>query len=86
MPAQTALARSASAPDSTQTRTRRSHHEPFSLPLEGDGLLREVDACRALACGRSTLWRLARGGRLHPVKLGGMTRWKISELRALLNG
>ena len=68
--------------------TRRARHQRpalLTLPVEGDGLVREGQACAALQIGRSTLWRWAVAGRLRPVRLGGMTRWRISDLRALVN-
>jgi predicted DNA-binding transcriptional regulator AlpA len=85
-----AIPATAPAPQSDDSRAkkRRSrlpHPAPLTLPPEGDGLVREVQACAALQIGRSTLWRWAAERRLQPVRLGRMTRWRISDLRRLLN-
>jgi excisionase family DNA binding protein len=66
-----------------KTRTRRTR-PPKALPETGDGLIRDLDAADALGLGRSTLWRLVAAGKLHPVKIGGATRFRISDIRALL--
>lgn len=68
------------------TRARSVRPALLTLPPEGDGLIREEQACAALQIGRSTLWRWTRDGRLTAVRIGRATRWRISDLRALLVG
>lgn len=68
------------------SRKRKPRPAPLTLPPDGDGLIREEQACAALQVGRTTLWRWAAAGRLRPVRLGRMTRWRISDLRAILEG
>ncbi len=39
-----------------------------------------------LSIGKSTLWRDAKAGKLPaPVKIGGCTRWRVSDIRAALS-
>lgn len=70
-----------------KTRTRRPPPAPLTLPADGDGWLVDKQVCAVLSIGRSTLWRWVREGRIaRPVRIGRMTRWRISDVRALLNG
>lgn len=48
-------------------------------------LLTTREACQMLHVGKSTLWRWATAGRLHPVRLGpACTRWHRGELLQLI--
>ncbi len=50
-------------------------------PFESDPLLSDRETSRFLGCGRSTVWRWAAEGVIpKPLKLGGMSRWRLSEL------
>lgn len=43
-----------------------------------------AEAARLLSIGESTLWRLAGAGKVpQPVKIGGATRWRVSDLQAI---
>lgn len=43
------------------------------------------EAAKMLAIGRSTFWQNVKLGRLpEPVKIGGATRWRLSELLQFL--
>ncbi len=45
-------------------------------------LVTAAEAARLLSIGESTLWRLARAGKLpNPVKIGGATRWRAEALQ-----
>ncbi len=45
------------------------------------------EAARLLSIGESTLWRLARAGKLpEPIKIGGATRWRVADLQQHLAG
>jgi excisionase family DNA binding protein len=44
------------------------------------------DACALLSVSRSTIRNLVQRGALVPVKLGTVTRYKLSDLLALANG
>lgn len=47
-------------------------------------LVTAAEAARLLSIGESTLWRLARAGKLpEPVKIGGATRWRVADLQAI---
>ena len=39
-----------------------------------------------LATSRTTLWRLAKAGKLQPVLIGDSTKFRESEVRALMDG
>ena len=46
-----------------------------------DRLLTVGEVAKYVGCGQSTIWRLLREGRfLEPKRIGGMTRWLLSEL------
>jgi excisionase family DNA binding protein len=42
--------------------------------------------CEILGVDNSTLWRWKRKGYLVPANVGGKVRYKMSEVKALLNG
>jgi predicted DNA-binding transcriptional regulator AlpA len=45
-------------------------------------LVRDTEAATMLAMGRSTFWKAVRAKLLpDPVKIGGLTRWRVSDLR-----
>jgi len=45
-------------------------------------LVRAEEAARMLDMGRSTFWQAVKDGRVPgPVKIGGLTRWRVSDLR-----
>lgn len=55
--------------------------------MDADTLIKETKVAALLGCHRSTVWRLAGNGDLPtPTKIGGMSRWKLSEIQAVING
>lgn len=45
-------------------------------------LVTVAEAARMLSIGKSTLWRDVKNGKLPaPVKIGGATRWRVSDLQ-----
>ena len=49
----------------------------------GKAYLTVNDVAEYFGCGVSTVWRLAKNGTLpKPVHIGGMTRWRKSEIEA----
>ncbi|WP_276199682.1 helix-turn-helix domain-containing protein [Chelatococcus sp. XZ-Ab1] len=44
------------------------------------------DACQALGCGATSIYRLVRAGRLKPVKIGRATRFNVEDVRAIARG
>ena len=50
-----------------------------------DQLLTDREAASILDCGRSTLWRWAAEGIVpKPLKIGGMSRWRQSDIEAVI--
>ena len=47
-------------------------------------LLRASQVVQMLATSRTTLWRLAKAGKLQPVLIGDSTKFRESEVRALM--
>jgi predicted DNA-binding transcriptional regulator AlpA len=46
-------------------------------------LVKDREAAEMLSIGRSTFWReVGRGNLPPPVKIGGLTRWRVSDLQA----
>lgn len=49
-------------------------------------LVPAVEAARMLSMGESTFWRKVREQVLpQPIKIGGMTRWRVAELRRFID-
>lgn len=45
-------------------------------------LVSDREAAGMLSIGRSTFWREVKAGNLpKPVKIGGVTRWRVSDLQ-----
>lgn len=48
-------------------------------------LVRDTTAAKMLDMGRSTFWKAVRDKLLpEPVKIGGLTRWRVSDLQQYL--
>ena len=48
-------------------------------------LLSDREAAELMNCGKSTIWRWASEGVIpRPLKIGGMSRWKMSDLEAVI--
>ena len=48
-------------------------------------LLSDREAAELMNCGKSTIWRWASEGVIpRPLKIGGMSRWKLSDLEAVI--
>ena len=49
-------------------------------------LLTTQEACSFLSCGRTTLWSWRKRGIVsEPIRIGGVIRWKRSDLEALIH-
>jgi len=50
-----------------------------------DRLITDVEVAKLLSISRETVWRWAKIGRIaSPVKLGGSTRWRLSDLQRMI--
>lgn len=51
-----------------------------------DKLIRDTDASQMLGCSKATFWRRVADGTIpKPVKIGGMSRWPLSEIAQVIN-
>lgn len=52
-----------------------------------DKLIRDTEAAEILACSRATFWRRVNDGTFEqPIRIGGMTRWRLSDIEAFMAG
>ena len=49
-------------------------------------LVTQAETARLLSVSRFTIFRMAKEGQLHPVKIRGAVRYRLSELEQLANG
>lgn len=53
--------------------------------LESERLIRDAEGAAILGCSKATFWRLvAKGAIPPPIKIGGMSRWKVSDVQKLI--
>lgn len=53
--------------------------------LQTERLIRDAEGSALLSCSKATFWRLvAKGAIPQPIKIGGMSRWKVSDLQAFI--
>ena len=49
-------------------------------------LIRDTEGAAILSCSKATWWRRVADGTMpQPVRIGSMTRWKLSEVMASIN-
>lgn len=64
---------------------RRFHQEVIAED-RGERYLSIKQVCEILSVDASTLWRWRKRGYLVPAKIGGKRRYKMSDIRRILNG
>jgi predicted DNA-binding transcriptional regulator AlpA len=48
-------------------------------------LITDVEAAAFLGCSRATWWRRVKDGTMPtPIRIGGMTRWRLSEIHQVV--
>lgn len=53
--------------------------------LQTERLIRDTEGSTLLGCSKATFWRLvAKGAIPQPIKIGGMSRWKLSDMQAFI--
>ena len=53
--------------------------------IECDRLLRDTEAAEMLGCSKATFWRRVADRTIpRPLKIGGISRWPISEIVAVI--
>lgn len=61
---------------------------PTSRPtanLATDPLVRDVDGAFMMGCSRATFWRRVADGTIPTaIKIGGMSRWRLSDIEAVI--
>lgn len=51
-----------------------------------DPLIRDVEGAALLGCSKATFWRRVADKTFPPpIKIGGMSRWRLSEIEAVIN-
>lgn len=69
------------SPQKEETITRLS-----PLPKEKGAYLDVKQTCDILQVDRSTLWRWDKTGYLKPYRIGGIVRYRLSDINKLLSG
>lgn len=65
--------------------SRTTPSEGEQEPLQSERLIRDADGALILGCSKATFWRLVAKGVLPPpIKIGGMSRWKVSDVLKLI--
>jgi len=50
-----------------------------------DKLINDAEMAKTIGCARSTIWKwVAEGIIPKPLKIGGMSRWKLSDANAVI--
>ena len=58
---------------------------PLPDPVPTDPLLSDREVAAALGCARSSVWRWASEGVVaKPLKIGGMSRWRKSDIESVI--
>lgn len=53
--------------------------------FESERLIRDAEGAAMLGCSKATYWRLvAKGALPPPIKIGGMSRWTVSDIQTLI--
>ncbi len=58
---------------------------PLFIKAEEDRLLTKKEVCAKLGIKETSVWNLTQKGQLTPVKVNGSTRYRLSEVNAILN-
>lgn len=58
---------------------------PLFMKTEEDRLLTKKEVCSQLGIGETSVWNLTKRGKLTPVKVNRNTRYRQSEVTAILN-
>ncbi|MEN8949917.1 helix-turn-helix transcriptional regulator [Planktotalea arctica] len=66
-----------------------SYKSPIQIeqaPVAIDQLIRDREGAALLGCSKATWWRRVADGTLpKPIKIGGLSRWKLSDVAALVD-
>ncbi|WP_439524656.1 helix-turn-helix transcriptional regulator [Marivita sp.] len=55
------------------------------LPVATDRLLRDIEAAAIIGVSKATWWRRVADGTMpQPIRIGSITRWKLSEIAAAI--
>ena len=56
------------------------------MAIQFDPLIRDTEGAKLIGGSRATWWRRVADGTLpHPVRIGGMSRWPLSEIEAVID-
>ena len=65
---------------------RMTYNEITQREKEEDTFPTPTEVTKLLGVSRSTLWRWAKQNYLMPIEVGGKRRYRMSDVKALLNG
>mgnify|MGYP000483518108 CR=1 FL=1 len=56
-----------------------------AAPIKTDPLIRDADGAFMMGCSKATFWRRVADGTVPPaIKIGGMSRWRLSDIEAVI--
>ncbi|MDF0602686.1 DNA-binding protein [Psychromarinibacter sp. C21-152] len=59
---------------------------PSAEEYVSDPLIRDAQGAAMLGCSKATFWRRVADGTIpKPVKIGGMSRWRVSWIEAVIS-
>ncbi|WP_370301404.1 helix-turn-helix transcriptional regulator [Pseudooceanicola sp.] len=57
-----------------------------AAPVTTDPLIRDADGAFMMGCSKATFWRRVADGTVPPaIKIGGMSRWRLSDIEAVIS-
>ena len=58
---------------------------PAARPVEEDGLMTRKEVCKLLHVTTPTVWKWGNTGKLTPVRVDGMVRYRRADVLSLIN-
>ena len=71
-------------------RNSAGNHATACIDIDGhasdDRLIRDAEGAAFLSCSKATWWRRVADGTLPPpIKIGGMSRWRLFDIKDAIN-
>lgn len=69
----------------TATENGTLAHGSFSCLVAQDPLIRDAECAFMMGCSKATFWRRVADGTIPAaIKIGGMSRWRLSDIEAVI--